>query len=233
MTAEAVARIAAAVAFGAVIGAEREATDQPAGLRTHITVALGACLFGAISTLGFEEFDGRRADHLLQADVTRVASQVVVGIGFLGAGVIFRQGATVRNLTTAASLWVTAAIGLACGVGDMGLALIATVALLIALVALRVPRAWIQRSVARDKERIYIVTDSLEAADRIIAELPSLGVRVDRASLRKLAPDEFLIDTSIRSDAGENVDHALDQLARRPDVAKVEIYEEGTRGDPG
>ena len=225
MTAEAIARIAAAVAFGAVIGAEREATDQPAGLRTHITVCLGACLFGAVSTLGFSEFDGRRANHLLQADVTRVASQVVVGIGFLGAGVIFRQGATIRNLTTAGSLWVVAAIGVACGVGDIGLALVATVALLVSLVVLRLPRAWIERRVTRDKERLWIVTSSLAAADEVIEELPSLGVDVERAALRKHGDGQYVIDTTLRSARGGSIDDAVDRLARRPDLVRVETYE--------
>jgi putative Mg2+ transporter-C (MgtC) family protein len=227
MTVEAVARIAAAVAFGALVGAEREATDQPAGLRTHITVCLGACLFGAISTLGFEEFDGKRSEHLLQADVTRVASQVVVGIGFLGAGVIFREGATVRNLTTAASLWVTAAVGVACGVGDLGLALIATIALIVSLVVLRVPRRWIRRSVAHDKERICVVTSSLETADEVVALLPTLNIEVERAALRKLDDDQYMIDLALRSAPGDDLEQAIDRLVRRPDLVRVASYDEG------
>ena len=139
-----VIRLVAASVLGALIGIEREASDQPAGLRTHIAVALGAGLFGVISTLGFVEFDRPRADSTLQADVTRVASNVVVGIGFLGAGVIFRQGSTIRNLTTAASLWTVAAIGLACGVGDVTTAAIATAILLLGLVVLRPIRSLIR-----------------------------------------------------------------------------------------
>src|SRR5687768_17277673 len=119
---EAVLRLLVAILLGAAIGAERETSDQPAGLRTHIAVCLGACLFGVVSTLGFDEFEAERATTNVQVDVTRVASQVVVGIGFLGAGVIFRQRTIVRNLTTAASLWVTSAIGLTAGVGDLGTA---------------------------------------------------------------------------------------------------------------
>ena len=101
---EAVLRMLVAVALGGLIGAERESGEQPAGLRTHIAVCLGACLFGIVSTLGFDEFEARRESTNVQVDVTRVASQGVVGIGFVGAGIIFRQGTAVRNLTTAASL---------------------------------------------------------------------------------------------------------------------------------
>ena len=140
-----IVRLLGAALLGGVVGAEREASGQPAGLRTHIAVALGAALFGAVSTLGFQEFDQARAGTVLQADVTRVASNVAVGVGFLGAGVIFRQGDNVKNLTTAASLWVVAAIGLAAGVGNMSIAVIGTVTLVLSLVLLRPVRTFIRK----------------------------------------------------------------------------------------
>lgn len=142
---EVVVRLLAAALLSGIVGVEREVHDQPAGLRTHIAVGLGAGLFGVISTLGFTEFDQPRAETTLQADVTRVASNVVVGIGFLGAGVIFRQGASIRNLTTAASLWTVAAIGLAAGVGDVATAAVATAILVLGLVALRPIRSLLRR----------------------------------------------------------------------------------------
>src|SRR5687767_12467524 len=89
---DALVRLLAATVLGAAIGIEREAGDQPAGLRTQIAVALGAALFGVVSTLGFLEFQASRAATDINVDVTRVASNVAVGIGFLGAGVIFRSG---------------------------------------------------------------------------------------------------------------------------------------------
>ncbi len=140
-----IVRLLGAAVLGGVVGAEREAAGQPAGLRTHIAVALGAALFGAVSTLGFQEFDQARARTVLQADVTRVASNVAVGVGFLGAGVIFRQGDNIKNLTTAASLWVVAAIGLAAGVGNMSIAVIGTVTLVLSLVLLRPVRTYIRK----------------------------------------------------------------------------------------
>jgi putative Mg2+ transporter-C (MgtC) family protein len=96
-------QIALAAGLGAAIGLERELGAQPAGLRTHMLVSLGAAVF----TLSGAGLSG--------GDPTRIAAQVVTGIGFLGGGAILREGATVRGLTTAASLWVTAAIGLAVG----------------------------------------------------------------------------------------------------------------------
>ncbi|HEX7275962.1 MAG TPA: MgtC/SapB family protein, partial [Acidimicrobiales bacterium] len=135
-----VLRIALAVLLGGLVGLEREVSHQPAGLRTHITVALGAALFGVLSVHGFDAYVQARGDSNYQVDVTRVASQVVVGVGFLGAGAILKEGATVRGLTTAASLWATAAIGLAVGMGNFLAGSVTTAALLLSLVGLRAPR---------------------------------------------------------------------------------------------
>ncbi len=128
-------RLFVASALGGVVGIERELRDQPAGFRTHMLVALGACLFTLVGAFGFQDLTGGQPIAAVNADVTRVASQVVVGIGFLGGGTILRHGATVRGLTTAASLWVTAAIGLAVG---MGFYIGATATALLAVVALAV-----------------------------------------------------------------------------------------------
>ena len=118
--ADAAARILLATGLGLAIGFERERDGHPAGTRTFAAVAVGAALFGLVSTTGFDEFIAPRDETNVQVDVTRVASQVVVGIGFLGAGVIFRHRGQVQHLTTAATLWLTAAVGLAAGVGDAG-----------------------------------------------------------------------------------------------------------------
>lgn len=152
-----VGRIVVAAVLGAVIGFEREVDDHPAGTRTNMTVALGAALFGAISTTGFTEFVTERSATNVQVGVTRIPSEVVVGIGFLGAGLIFRRGSTVQNLTTAASLWGTAAIGLAAGVGDVGLAVASTVILFVVLSLLSRPNRWLSRRVGHVERRLEII----------------------------------------------------------------------------
>ena len=106
-------RLAIAAGFGLLIGIEREIREQAAGLRTHILVCVGACLFTIVSAFGFEALSG----DPIRSDPTRVASNIVTGVGFLGAGAILREGLSVRGLTTAASLWMVAAIGMAVGVG--------------------------------------------------------------------------------------------------------------------
>ena len=104
------ARLLLATALGGLIGFEREKNNRPAGLRTHILVTVGAALIMLISTTGLPHFPR-------PADPARLAAQVVSGIGFLGAGTIFKSGSTVKGLTTAAGLWVCGGIGLAIGAG--------------------------------------------------------------------------------------------------------------------
>ena len=117
----AVVRLAVSVVLGGLIGFEREAEGKPAGMRTHMLVCLGATLFMLISIESPDFFPGAKT-----VDPGRIAAQVVTGVGFLGAGTILRAGGTVRGLTTAASIWAVAAIGLAVGVGYYVTACVAT-----------------------------------------------------------------------------------------------------------
>lgn len=131
---QSLARIGAAAGLGGLIGLERELDEKAAGLRTHMLVAVGAALFTMAGAYGFSDFSDRTIDP------TRIAAQVVTGIGFLGAGLIFRQGFTIRGLTTAASLWLVAAVGIAAGAAFWQGAVIVTG---VALVSLR-PLEWIK-----------------------------------------------------------------------------------------
>jgi putative Mg2+ transporter-C (MgtC) family protein len=128
---EVLLRLFVAAALGGAIGLERELRERQAGLRTHLVVSVGSALFTLVSAYGFHSFDGK-------VDPTRIAAQIVSGIGFLGAGAIIRQGLSVRGLTTAASLWLVAAIGMAAGAGYWEGALIATFGALLTLGPLRV-----------------------------------------------------------------------------------------------
>jgi putative Mg2+ transporter-C (MgtC) family protein len=215
---DAMVRLLAAIVFGAAIGAEREIDDQPAGLRTHISVALGASLFGVVSTLGFLEFEGPQRSTNIQFDVTRVASTVVTGIGFIGAGVIFRQGLTVRNLTTAASLWATAAVGLAAGVGDIGTAFGGTAAALIGLAVLRLPRDWIRaRITKRDKEVEVMLAGGTEP-DVVLAAIDDVpGLTVNSSAVQK-RNGQYVLMVQVEADRRVSVDERLSAIARRPDV---------------
>ena len=118
---ESVIRLILATILGAMVGLEREITHKPAGLRTHMLVSLGACLFTIVSMYDFG------------MDPARVAAGIVTGIGFIGAGTIIAEREKVVGVTTAASLWATAAIGLTVGVGDYFLSIVATVLVFIVL----------------------------------------------------------------------------------------------------
>ena len=128
-------RMLVALVLGGVIGFEREMRDKPAGLRTHMLVSLAACLFilvgQQLGNLGF----GKDAD--LKVDPLRLVEAVTAGVAFLAAGIIFTSRGRVRNITTGASMWLAGAIGLACGAGQMGLAFMATVMVVVVIAALR------------------------------------------------------------------------------------------------
>jgi putative Mg2+ transporter-C (MgtC) family protein len=133
---EIVGRVALAAALGAVLGLERELREREAGLRTHLLVSVGSALFTIVSAYGFREFL-TSGGNVVRTDPTRIAAQIVTGIGFFGAGAIIRQGVAVRGLTTAATLWVVAAIGMASGAGYYSAAVITTGVALLALWPLR------------------------------------------------------------------------------------------------
>ena len=182
---ELIVRVLLATGLGAVIGLERELSDQPAGLRTHILVSLGAALFTIAGAYGLLDFD---TGEVARIDPTRVAAQVVTGIGFLGAGAIIQRGLNVRGLTTAASLWVTAAIGTAVGLGYVEGALAVAAAALLALVGLK----WLERAVVSRMKRglIRVVVESdrridlgdlWEVVQRLGGRLEQMNVRGDPA----------------------------------------------------
>lgn len=135
---DAILRIFLAFILGSVIGVEREMSNQSAGLRTHILVCLGSAVFSIISIstmlpmLPHETGDVTEVIRIVR-DPARIAAQVVTGIGFIGGGAVLRHGATVKGLTTAASLWMMASIGMLCGMGFYYLSIIATLFSFVAL----------------------------------------------------------------------------------------------------
>ena len=130
MLAQMTLRILLAAFLGGLIGLERSSGDRPAGLRTHVLVATGSALLMVVSIYGI---DG----HPQYRDPSRIASQVVSGIGFLGAGTILHEGLTVKGLTTAASLWIVSAIGLTVGCGMLAVGIFTTVITLVTLIMIR------------------------------------------------------------------------------------------------
>ena len=169
-------RLGLAVLFGGLVGLERETHNRPAGFRTHILVCAGSALIMMVSAYGFSgEFD-------IRVDPSRIAAQVVTGIGFLGAGTIIQQRGSIRGLTTAASLWVVSGIGLASGIGFYTGAVLATVIVLVSLLLLgRVDRAII--SSRRVKSLQIRAVDQPGLLGRVAGVLGDLKLNIRKVEL--------------------------------------------------
>jgi putative Mg2+ transporter-C (MgtC) family protein len=212
-------RIILAAALGAGVGFERELSDQPAGLRTHILVSLGAALFTLVGTFGFTL---GTHENLVRFDPTRVAAQVVTGVGFLGAGAILQQGLNVRGLTTAASLWVTAAIGTAVGLGYYAAATFTLGVAIVALLALKpVERAVLQRLSAVHRKLLVEADPDLRLADlRRALEQTGTAVRAIGVTEEREGADQYVL--SLRLPRGQSSRVVTDAAAAVPGVTRVD-----------
>ena len=199
-------RVLAATLLGFAIGLEREITNKYAGLRTNILVCLGACVFTILSIYAFPTvLTGEHANGL--RDTARVAAQVVTGIGFIGGGTVLRHGATVFGLTTAATLWMAASIGMACGAGMYGLALFATVLSIIVLVSVRFFEKSVLISSTKNTRRLRLnISCEKDSFDEIYNYIVEKYPRLVEISKKPSKQDENLVKISV----------VLDVVARRP-----------------
>lgn len=188
-------RILIAVIFGFCIGLERELTNKYAGLRTHILVCLGACVFTLISIYGFPTF--APGDNVLidQAtgirDTSRVAAQIVTGIGFIGAGTVLRNGPIVLGLTTAATLWIAASIGMACGAGMFEIAFAGTLLSILTLVSIRVfEKKVLPNSTKRTKRVKLVIVCQNQFANKIHEYIIEKYQDISELSKKQLKADE-------------------------------------------
>jgi len=206
-------RLVVAAALGGAIGAEREIHNHPAGIRTHMLVALGAGLFTVLSIFGFG-LEGSGSQGLV--DPTRIAAQIVSGIGFLGAGAILKDGVIIRGLTTAASLWATAAVGMAAGAGEYVLAIVAAVIILVSL--------W----------PINALAERLHGANRLEVELRLTMSRVDELGLvsAALAASKIEILTVQTQRAGKGA-YRADLAIRGRSTAVIASALEAVEAIPG
>ena len=213
-------RILAAAGLGAMVGLEREFSDQPAGFRTHILVSLGAALFTVAGALGASAFD---SDASVRFDPTRIAAQVVTGIGFLGAGAIIQQGVNVRGLTTAASLWVTAAIGLACGLGYYAAALITAGITLVSLVVLKPLERGLLQKVSIRRQRLIVQPEEGFRVRGMVERLQALGVTVGTFSLVTEDDDSYFV-ISVRLPRGVTHARVIEEVERIDGVRGAAWY---------
>jgi putative Mg2+ transporter-C (MgtC) family protein len=212
-------RLLGAALLGGVIGLEREVRDQPAGFRTHMLVALGACLFTLISAYGFREV--LADDPQARFDPTRIAAQIVTGIGFLGAGAILRSGMSVRGLTTAASLWVVAAVGLAAGAGAYVLAGATTVITLLALLVLRPVRSWLVRGLKQEREEFVIQAGPELELDDLVRLVKGSVDQIDHVRVEEEEGVRHVV-LVVKLPAGRRPEDVLELLTDAPGVRNVD-----------
>jgi putative Mg2+ transporter-C (MgtC) family protein len=208
---ELLGRLLLAAVLGGAIGAERELNDQAAGLRTHMLLTIGACLFTLVSAYGFGA--GPR-------DPSRLAAQIVTGIGFLGGGAIVRHGLTVKGLTTAASIWATASVGVAVGAGQYLLGVGGALLVSVTLLGLRRVGALLQRwGVSR--EALVLTTRPGFDVKRIVEAVRDEGAEL-RGLDRQEGDGEDRIALVVKLRPRYRTEQLLDVLGRLDGVRQVE-----------
>lgn len=208
-------RLVIAVLLGGVIGFERQHRKKSAGLRTHILVCLGSCLITILSVNMYASVQGQT-----NADPARLAAQVVSGIGFLGAGAILKEGFTIRGLTTAASLWVVASVGIAVGFGSMTGAVVTTA--LVVLVLEILPR--IERLYHLGPTSLSLSIKSLDnpgQVGRIGSYLGSVGIGIHEIHIEQLGEGRILIPLTVVLPQQNMAEQMVADLARIEGIISV------------
>jgi putative Mg2+ transporter-C (MgtC) family protein len=229
-TEEILFRLIVAALLGGIVGVERERLERAAGLRTHALVGVGSALFMIVSAFGFFDILSTKDVSL---DPSRIAAQVVSGIGFLGAGTIILQREIIRGLTTAASVWAVAAIGLAVG-GGLFVAAIGTTVLTLMILAGLKPlenRLFVRR-------RVRILTLTVERQANVLFAIESaidvLGLRLERLIIQPgVSRDEDRFELVLGRPRRETLDHLLDRLRCIDGVRQISSIRLAAPAEPG
>jgi putative Mg2+ transporter-C (MgtC) family protein len=219
-----IGRLLLAAVVGGAIGFERETAGQDAGLRTHLMLALGAAVFGEISVGAWDHFQAPTAATIFRADVTRVASYVAAGIGFVGGGAIVKNAGSVRGLTTAASLWVAGAVGLAAGVGFWMPAVAATVIGSSSLALRRPLRRLVRYVSARRAGAVTIVLDDDADPGNVVdalRALPEPPTKITVGAGQEAGLVEIAAEFSPRD--RDEVWQSMREISSRRDVREVNV----------
>jgi putative Mg2+ transporter-C (MgtC) family protein len=214
-------RLVVGTALGGIIGYERDVHGRPAGLRTHLIVALASTTFMLVST-HFVYFQSYGKGDLINVDASRIAASVVTGIGFLGGGAILRTGLTVQGLTTAAGLWLVAAIGLSAGAGMYVVSVAATV---IGLLALAVLRRFENKDDRLLRRRISLVfVESGPAVPGLLDALVEIGVVVSPAEYERRIDDEHRVHVTLQARVPVGgTKRLVDLLESQPGLERVRV----------
>ena len=219
---EGLLRLLLAAVLAGAIGIERELREQEAGLRTHMLVCVGATMFMLVGVYGWSDYELGN-DIGVVVDPSRVASYVVSGIGFLGAGAIIRHGINVRGLTTAASLWVVAAIGVAVGAGMYTLSVATTALVILALW----PLAQVKNMLAGKQEATKRLAVTLDGGASVIAALAAIEeAGLEMTSIEVGEEDEVRrLDVVITTAAETSLGELLDNVGALEGVRSATVAE--------
>jgi putative Mg2+ transporter-C (MgtC) family protein len=207
-------RLVVAALLGLAVGFEREIHGHPAGLRTHMLVAVGSGLFTVLSAYGFGQ-DGSS----VAIDPTRIAAQIVSGIGFLGAGAILKDGIVIRGLTTAASLWATSAVGMAAGAGEYVIAAVATGTILVSLWPINALAERLHGT-AVPEVQLRLSMDHLEALGNVTGILVGHRLEIGQISTQRLGKNSYRADLAVRGRTPSVISSAI---AAIDDIEGVDI----------
>ena len=217
-------RMLIAAVLGAAIGLEREIHDHPAGMRTHLLVSLGSAIFTILSIFGFV---GIGESGLASVDPTRIAAQVVSGIGFLGAGAILKYGTSIRGLTTAASLWTTAAIGMAAGAGEWLIAGVGTFIVVFSLWPLNALVARLHSPRGRSI-KLRLEVGRLEALGDVSRLLADRRVEMSGINSQRIGKGRYEVELELRLPVAVRQQDVIGAITAIPDV---ELMESATPGE--
>ena len=219
---ELLVRILVGTVLGGAIGYERDLRGRPAGLRTHAIVALASATFMVVSTRFFY-FQHYGKDDLVAVDPSRIAASVVSGIGFLGAGAILRDGITIKGLTTAAGLWLVAAIGMAAGGGMYVESVFATV---VGLATLTFLRRFEDRGVKISRQRLTLTIDPTRiSVAAIVDRLTKLGATVKQEDYERLGDGPTRVTLEIQLAVPADVQTLVDALERDAAVRSLKLQQ--------
>ncbi len=210
-------RMIVASICGGLIGLERSRRQKDAGIRTHMIVALGAAMIIIVSKYGF--FDILQYEGL-RADASRIASNVVTGVGFLGAGVIFVKDISIKGLTTAAGIWTTAGVGLAIGAGMYPLGIAASVMMVVSQLILH---RFLSRLENTANEFVVIVTDTKDSVKSLKRKLEEKNIHIEKCNITRNQDATLRLDITVKKSRMISMDEIMLLIEQDDSIISVDI----------
>ncbi len=212
-----VLRMLLACFCGSIIGLERSRRQKDAGIRTHMIVALGSALIMIVSKYGFMDIM-----HIegIRADASRIASNVVTGVGFLGAGVIFVRDVSIKGLTTAAGIWTTAGVGLAIGAGEYELGIAASIIMVVSQLILH---RFFSRLENTANEFTVVVTDTKDSVKNFKEKLASMNISVAKCNITRNKDSTLTLDVTVKKSRTISMDEIMLLIEQNDSIISIDI----------